>query len=215
MIAEIKRRSPSKGAINEAIDAPERAALYERAGASALSILTEPQHFGGSPDDLVAVHRSVALPLLRKDFHVAPLQLLETRALGASAALLIARALSPADLERMMAAGIDAGLELLVEIRDEGELERAIRAGARIIGVNTRNLETLAIDPAVGERLVRQVPAELVAVYESGVRERSDVERAAASGADAVLVGSALSAATDASGLLGSLTRVRRTGRAR
>ena len=215
VIAEIKRRSPSKGALNESMDAPGRARLYEAAGAGALSILTEPEHFGGSADDLAAVHHAVALPLLRKDFHVAPLQLVEARALGASAALLIARALGPGDLERMMAAGIDAGLELLVEVRDEGELERALAAGARIIGVNTRNLETLEIDPAVGERLVRQVPEGRVAVYESGVRDRSDVERAARSGADAVLVGSVLSAAEDPAALLGSLTGVARTGRAR
>ena len=213
LIAEIKRRSPSKGAINEAIDAPERARLYERSGASALSILTEPDHFGGSLEDLAEVREAVELPLLRKDFHVDPLQLLEARALGASAALLIARALGPGELERMMAAGIDAGLELLVEVRNEAELERAVEAGARIIGVNTRNLETLEIDSSVGSRLVRQVPAGVVAVHESGVHDRGDVERAAAAGADAVLVGSVLSASSDAAALVASLTGVRRTGR--
>ena len=214
VIAEIKRRSPSKGPIDETIDAADRARLYERSGAAALSVLTEPAHFGGSAEDLESVRGAVGLPLLCKDFHVDPLQLLEARALGASAALLIARALGPGHLERMIAAGIDAELELLVEVRDDRELDRALQAGARMIGVNTRNLETLDLDPSVGTRLVRQVPPDLVAVHESGVRERGDVERAAEAGADAVLVGSALSASADPESLLRSLADVGRSGRA-
>jgi indole-3-glycerol phosphate synthase len=208
VIAEIKRRSPSKGTLDASIDAAERARRYEEAGAAALSVLTEPEHFGGSLDDLARAAASVRIPILRKDFLVDPLQLLEARALGASAGLLIARALPPGDLERMVAAGNDAGLELLVEVRDDAELERAVLAGARIIGVNTRNLETLEIDEAIGRRLVRQVPAGVVAVYESGIADRAGVERAAAAGADAVLVGSALSAAGDPGAMLRSLVGV-------
>ena len=213
VIAEIKRRSPSKGTLDASIDAAGRARQYEEAGAAALSVLTEPEHFGGSLDDLSRSSASVGIPILRKDFLVDPLQLLEARALGASAALLIARALAPGDLERMLAAGNDAGLESLVEVRDDAELERAVLAGARIIGVNTRNLETLEIDAAVGWRLVRQVPPGIVAVYESGIAGRGDVERAAAAGADAVLVGSALSAAGDPGATLRSLVGVPRVMR--
>jgi indole-3-glycerol phosphate synthase len=197
VLAEVKRRSPSKGAIAESLDAVAQARAYEAGGASALSILTEPAHFGGSVMDLVAVRAELALPVVKKDFHVAPIQLLEARALGASAALLIVRALSPAQLAAMMTAGRDLGLELLVEVRDEAELERALAAGATMIGVNNRDLETLEIDPATAERLIPLVPRGLIAVAESGVRTAADVERYAACGADAVLVGSSLSASGD------------------
>jgi indole-3-glycerol phosphate synthase len=197
VLAEVKRRSPSKGAIAESLDAVAQARAYEAGGAAAVSILTEPAHFGGSIEDLLAVRSAIALPALKKDFHVAPIQLVEARALGASAALIIARALSPAQFVVMMNAGRDLGLELLVEVRDEAELERALAAGATMIGVNNRNLETLEIDPTTSERLIPLVPKELVAIAESGVRSVADVERYAACGADAVLVGSSLSAAGD------------------
>lgn len=213
VIAEIKRRSPSRGTLDATIDAAERARTYEDAGAAALSVLTEPDHFGGAAEDLARAAAAVAIPVLRKDFLLDPLQLLEARALGAAAGLLIVRALPPGDLERMVTAGNDAGLELLVEVRDDAELERAVLAGARIIGVNTRNLETLEIDAAVGSRLVRQLPAGVVAVYESGIGGRADVERAADAGADAVLVGSALSAAGEPGAMLRSLAGVPRSGR--
>jgi len=148
-------------------------------------------------DDLRQVRDALAIPILKKDFHVAPIQLLEARALGASAALLIARALSPERLEEMSAYGRSIGLELLVEVRDEDELRRALDAGATMIGVNNRNLETLEIDATTSERLIPSIPAQLVAVAESGVRTRAEVERYANAGADAVLVGSALSASPD------------------
>jgi indole-3-glycerol phosphate synthase len=213
LLAEIKRRSPSRGAIRESLDAVAQATAYAMAGAAAVSVLTEPAHFGGSVDDLVRVRAALAIPALKKDFHVAPVQLLEARALGASAALLIARAVSPARLGELVAFGGAIGLELLIEVRDEAELRRALDAGAAMIGVNNRNLETLEIDPTVAERLIPRVPGTVVAVAESGVRTRADVERYAACGADAVLVGSVLSASPDptaaARGLIGVPRRTR------
>jgi indole-3-glycerol phosphate synthase len=194
VLAEVKRRSPSKGSIGESLDSLAQARAYARGGAAGVSILTEPEHFGGSVDDLRQVRSALAIPVLKKDFHIAEAQLLEARALGASAALLIVRALPPERLERLSAYGRELGLELLVEVRDEDELARALAAGATMIGVNNRNLETLVIDPATAERIIPLVPSTVVAIAESGVRARADVERYAACGADAVLVGSALSA---------------------
>ena len=208
VIAEVKRRSPSKGVINTTIDAAGQARAFRKGGAHAISVLTEGAHFGGSAEDLEEIRAVVPMPLLKKDFHVDPLQVLEARALRASALLLIARALSPAALADMAALARDVGIEPLVEIRSEAELERAVAAGARAIGVNSRNLETLVIDPAVSERLVPLVPAGVIAVYESGVQSRADVERAASLGADAVLVGSALSASPDPAAAVRALTGV-------
>jgi indole-3-glycerol phosphate synthase len=197
LLAEVKRRSPSKGAIAESLDAVAQARAYADGGAAAVSILTEPAHFGGSVDDLRGVRAGLSIPVLKKDFHVAPIQLLEARALGASAALLIVRALPPARLEKLVAYGRAIGLELVVEIRDEQELDRAIAAGARMIGVNNRDLETLEIDPGTAEHLIPLLPSHVIAIAESGIHGRADVERYAACGADAVLVGSVLSAASD------------------
>lgn len=213
VIAELKRRSPSKGAINEGLDAGARAAEYEAGGAAALSVLTEPIRFGGSLDDLTAAGRAVAIPRLRKDFIVHEVQLLEARAAGASAVLLIARALPPARLLALAAAARHRGLECLVEVRDEAELATALEVPGAVVGVNNRNLETLAIDDAVGRRLLPLVPPDRVAVYESGVKTRAEVERAAACGADAVLVGSVLSAARDGAAAVRALTGVARHGR--
>jgi indole-3-glycerol phosphate synthase len=213
VLAEVKRRSPSKGMIAESLDAVAQSRAYVSGGAAGVSILTEPAHFGGSVDDLLAVRSAMAIPVLKKDFHVAPIQLLEARALGASAALLIARALSPAQLVVMMQAGQDLGLELLVEVRDQAELERALAAGATMIGVNNRNLETLEIDPTTAERLIPLVPKQLIAVAESGVHGRADVERYAACGADAVLVGSSLSACEDPAAATRAMAAVPRKSR--
>lgn len=213
VIAEVKRRSPSKGEINAGLDAGAQAAAYAEGGAAALSILTEPTHFGGRPEDLTAAREHAAVPLLRKDFHVHPLQLLEAKALGASAVLLIARALSPSDLPQLATAAADLGLETLVEVRDEWELERAVAIRASVIGVNNRDLETLVIDAAVSRLLLPRVPRGVPAVYESGVRTRDQVEEAALLGADAVLVGSSVSAAADPAGAVRALTAVPRTGR--
>lgn len=215
LLAEVKRQSPSKGAIAPGLDAVSQARAYAAGGAAGVSVLTEPAHFGGSADDLQAIRQGVNLPALKKDFHVAPIQLLEARALGASAALLIARALSPEQLPAMVAYGHDLGLELLVEVRDLAELARALETGASMIGVNNRDLETLVIDPATAERIVPSIPSTVIAIAESGVRSRADVERYAAAGADAVLVGSSLSAATNPSMATRALADVPRTDRAR
>ena len=213
VIAEVKRRSPSKGWINPAISAGGQASAYQAGGASAISVLTEPEHFGGSIDDLAAVRRAVQLPVLKKDFHVDPVQLLEAKATGASAALLIVRALSPDQLVRMTEVAARLELECLVEVRDAEELDRALAVSAAVIGVNSRNLETLAVDPGTAEGLMRQIPDSVIAVAESGVTGRGDVERLATAGADAVLVGSAVSAARDPSVAVRELTGVSRRGR--
>ena len=214
LLAEVKRRSPSKGAIAAGLDAVAQAHAYAMGGAAGVSILTEPAHFGGSIDDLLDVGRSVALPTLKKDFHVAPIQLVEARALGASAALLIARAIAPHRLSEMMRIGHALGLELLVEVRDEAELEQALAEGAIMIGVNNRDLETLIIDPATSDRLIPRIPPHVVAIAESGVRTRADVERYAAVGADAVLVGSSLSVSPDPAAATRALAGVPRRQRA-
>jgi indole-3-glycerol phosphate synthase len=215
VIAEVKRRSPSKGWINPAISAAEQAQSYERGGAAAVSILTEPAHFGGSVSDLVSVRDTVLIPVLKKDFHVDPIQLIEAKALGASAALLIARALAPDALVEMVETAARLSLEVIVEIRDDDELSRALDAGAGIIGINNRNLETLAIDPATSEQLLGRIPRGVVAIAESGVQSRADVERFARCGADAVLVGSVLSASDNPVEAVRGLTGVLRTTRGR
>ena len=214
VIAEVKRRSPSKGDIAPDLSAAVQATRYADGGAAALSILTEPDRFGGDIGDLDAARAAVAVPLLKKDFNVDPLQVVEAAAHGASAVLLIARALPPAALAALARDARALGLEPLIEIRDEAELEAALRAEAMVIGVNNRNLETLAIDPATGDRMLPLVPSACVAVWESGIRTVEDVRRAAAAGADAVLVGSSVSASADPSAAVRALTGVvRRAGR--
>ena len=213
LIAEVKRRSPSKGAIAPTLDAPTQAQAYVAGGAAAISVLTEPAHFGGSTADLRAVRAAVAAPALKKDFHVRPIQLVEARGLGASAALLIARALSPDRLREMTDTARRLELEVLIEVRDEAELERALECGASMIGVNNRDLETLVIDPATAERIVPRIPSGVVAVAESGVSSRLDVERYAGCGADAVLVGSSISAAADPTEATRALAGVPRRAR--
>lgn len=211
VVAEVKRRSPSKGIINEDMSAERQAVAYAAGGARAISVLTEPEHFGGSAEDLRAVRAAVSIPLLKKDFHIDTVQLFEARALGAAAVLLIARALPPDELVRLAAEAHALGLEVLAEVRDERELETAIRSGAALIGVNNRNLETLAIDAGTGARLLPLVPGGVVAVAESGVSGVDDVERMAAAGADAVLVGSSISAASDPAAAVRALASVERT----
>lgn len=212
VIAEVKRRSPSQGEINAALSAGAQAAAYAAGGAAAISVLTEPTHFGGSMDDLAEVWKAVAIPLLRKDFVIDRTQLWEARLAGAAAVLLIARALEPERLETLVAEARALGLEPLVEVRTEVELARALATRAEVVGVNQRDLETLAVDPAVAARLLPLVPGDRVAVSESGVRSPADVERAAVSGADAVLVGSALSASADPAAAVRALCAVPRGG---
>lgn len=213
VIAEVKRRSPSKGWIQAGMNASAQARAYAAAGASAISILTEPEHFAGSTHDLIDARQAVRLPLLKKDFHVAPIQLLEAKAIGASAALLIARALGPSGLPEMTASARELALEVLVEVRDDRELDLALECGASVVGINNRNLETLAIDPGTSERLIGRVPPDVIAIAESGVAQRADVERVACVGADAVLVGSSVSAASDPAEAVRRLTGVPRISR--
>lgn len=217
LVCEIKRRSPSRGAIAESLDPVAHARAYAAGGAAALSVLTEPERFGGSEADLLSVRNAVPLPILRKDFLVHPLQLVEARALGASAVLLIARALPPEELRSLAALARELGLDALVEVREERELDTALASGAPAIGVNTRNLETLEVDPTVAERLVPTIPSDRVGIFESGIATRADVERAAATGADAVLVGSSISGAPDpraaVTALAGVPSRPRGAGR--
>jgi indole-3-glycerol phosphate synthase len=213
VVAEVKRRSPSAGVIREDLDPRERAALYARHGASAISVLTDPTHFGGSVEDLRAAAERVQVPLLRKDFILDELQVIEARAAGAAAVLLIVRALSPDRLPALLGCARAVGLEALVEVHTAAELDRALAADARIIGVNSRDLDTFRIDVAGAWELLARVPADRVAVAESGMQGSDDVERAALAGADAVLVGTALSAAPDPAGLLGRLAEVPRRGR--
>jgi len=215
VIAEVKRRSPSKGWINPAISAAEQAQAYERGGAAAVSVLTEPAHFGGSVDDLVGVRGAVHIPVLKKDFHVEPVQLIEAKAMGASAALIIVRALSPSAFAEMISTAHGLALEVLVEVRDEEELARALDVGTAIVGINNRNLETLAIDPGTAQRMLGLVPGSVIAIAESGVAGRADVERLARAGADAVLVGSTVSASADPASAVRELSTVPRVPRER
>jgi indole-3-glycerol phosphate synthase len=215
LIAEVKRSSPSKGAINPGLDLARQVKAYEAGRAAAISVLTEPTRFGGSSADLVLARKSVALPLLKKDFHVEISQILEARALGASAALVIARAVPPARLKDLLSAAADVALEILVEVRDERELDLVLSLSANLIGVNNRNLETLEIDAETALRILPLIPRGVVAIAESGIKSAADVERAAAAGADAVLVGSELSGARDPEAAARSLTGVARTGGAR
>lgn len=213
VIAEIKRRSPSRGDLDNTMDAPARARDLVAAGATAISVLTEPAAFGGSNADLVQVRRAVSCPVLRKDFHVHPLQLWEARSLGASAGLLIARALGREETRFLAESAREAGIEALVEVRDERELDWALEAGALLIGVNRRNLETLEMEPEVLERVLPRIPSNCVAIAESGIAGRADVEAVARLGADAVLVGSLLSTAGSPGTTAAGLTGVARSGR--
>lgn len=197
LIAEVKRASPSAGSIAPDVDPRALALAYEAAGATAISVLTEPHHFEGSLADLQSVRSSVGIPVLRKDFHVHPAQLIEARAAGADAVLLIVAAVSDPELSALLATARDLGIGTLVEAHSDEDLERAIATDAAVIGVNARDLETLAVDvPAALERIAR-VPKDRLAVLESGIAGRADVDAAIEAGASAILVGEALVRAED------------------
>lgn len=213
VIAELKRSSPSKGTLDDGLVAADRARRYVAGGAAALSILTEPTRFGGSLADLREARGAVDVPLLRKDFITHPAQLLEARAYGASAALLIARALAPEELAGLAGAAVAFGLEPLIEVRDAEELARAVRVPEALIGVNNRDLETLVIHPEVGASLIPRVPRDRIAIYESGITAVPGVAAAAAAGADAVLIGSLLSLSSAPESLLRELSAVPRRTR--
>jgi indole-3-glycerol phosphate synthase len=192
VIAEVKRRSPSKGDLADIPDPAALAAAYEAGGASVVSVLTEARRFGGSLDDLRAVRTAVRIPVLRKDFAVTPYQVVEARAAGADLVLLIVAALDQPTLESLHAQAVGLGLTPLVEVHDEAEVERAAAAGAELVGVNARNLRTLEVDDATFDRLEPAIPDHCVRVAESGIAGPGDVARLAQAGADAVLVGEAL-----------------------
>jgi indole-3-glycerol phosphate synthase len=208
VIAEVKRRSPSRGALADIPDPAALAASYERGGAAAISVLTEERRFGGSLADLDAVRAVVATPLLRKDFVVEPYQLLEARAHGADLVLLIVAALPGDELTRLHDHARELGLTALVEVHDEPEAERAAALEARLVGVNARNLKTLDVEPATFAALVGLLPDDVVKVAESGIADRDDVRRHVAEGADVVLVGEALVRDGDPEGAVRAMTGV-------
>lgn len=220
LIAEIKKVSPAKGALNPDMDVRSMAALYEQSGASAISVLTDERFFAGHLEDLRAVRATVSLPVLRKDFVISPYQLVEARAAGADAALLIvaALALPLADtsdltaaipdgeedldaahhrLDALLDAAREVGIECLVEVHDEAEIDVAVRAGASIIGINNRNLRTFETTLDVTEQLASRVPSTAVLVSESGIYTHDDAQRIRRVGASAILVGSSIVSAPD------------------
>lgn len=213
LIAEVKRCSPSQGAIRADLDPAAHAAAYAAAGASAISVLTDGPFFGDSLDDLAAVRGRVRVPLLRKDFILDELQIAEARGAGASAVLLIVRALPPARLHALAGVAREFGLEVLVETHDARELEIALASGATIIGVNSRNLDTFEIDLDSAWGLIESIPPDHVAVAESGMETVDDVVGASAAGADLVLIGTALSSSHDPGALAAVCASVRRTPR--
>ena len=192
LIAEVKRRSPSKGPLADIADPAALAAAYHAGGADAISVLTEQRRFGGSLEDLRAVRAAVPTPVLRKDFIVTDYQLLEARAAGADLVLLIVAALDDPSLRDLHDRAHDLGLTVLTEVHDEAEVDRALAVGADLVGVNARDLTTLEVHPGTFERLATRLPPDVVKVAESGVGGPGDARHYAACGADVVLVGEAL-----------------------
>jgi indole-3-glycerol phosphate synthase len=205
VIAECKRRSPSRGVLHRDYDPVAIAKSYEAAGAAALSILTEPTFFDGSLDHLSAVRDAVRLPLLRKDFIIHEYQLLEALAHGADAILLIVAALSDSALRTLQQRALEYGFATLVEVHDVGELDRALAAGAEIVGINNRNLRTLAVDVTASEAVAGRIPAGVIAESESGLRTRDDLARLRGAGYHAFLIGEHFMTASDAGAALREL----------
>ena len=192
VVAEIKRRSPSKGDLDPSLQPELVAKEYLAGGAACLSVLTDADYFGGSPDDLASARLASGLPVLRKDFTVQEADVLDARIMGADAVLLIVAALDDEELQRFAARAEDLSLAALVEVHDDEELERALAAGAGLIGVNQRDLRTFEVDPERACALAARIPADVIAVAESGIRDGADAERLAAAGYDAILVGETL-----------------------
>jgi len=205
VIAECKRRSPSRGVLRVDYDPVTIARGYAQNGAAALSVLTEPTFFDGALDHLAAVRAEVELPLLRKDFIVSEYQLFEARAAGADAVLLIAGALERRELQSLLLRAEDLGLDALVEVHDGRELMTALDAGAKLVGVNNRNLRTLQVDVDISERLITAIPSHVVAVSESGLKVAEDLLRLRALGYRAFLVGERFMTERDPGGALGVL----------
>ncbi|MFP4474238.1 MAG: indole-3-glycerol phosphate synthase TrpC [Desulfatibacillaceae bacterium] len=207
VIAEIKRASPSRGPIRPDLDPAELAVRYEAGGASALSVLCDVRFFGAHPNDLAEARKVVSLPVLRKDFIISTYQIHETVAMGADAVLLIVRALDPGFLRDAIELCGGLGLAALVEVHDDGEMERAIKAGARLIGINNRNLDTFGVDLATTERLATQLGPAHIAVAESGIGGREDVKRLVAAGIHNFLVGESLVRSDDPAAALQGFMR--------
>ncbi len=205
VIAEVKRRSPSAGELAPDLDPAGQAAAYQRGGAGAVSVLTEPDFFSGSLDDLAAVREEVTIPVLRKDFIVDAAQIWESRSAGADAVLLIVAVLSDAELSQFIEVAADAGLDALVEVHSPLEASRAEAAGARIVGVNNRDLATFAVDLATAERLAPLISGIPIRVAESGISGAADARRMADAGYQAVLVGEALVRANDPAALVAGM----------
>lgn len=205
VISEIKRRSPSKGDLHSELDPADMARRYEDGGAACLSVLTDTPHFGGSVSDLQVARESCALPVLRKDFTVSELDIIDARLMGADCVLLIAAALDRAELVDFHRLAVDIGLDVLVEIHDEAELELALAADATLIGVNQRDLVTFQVDHERAERMAGVIPNSAVKVAESGVRDGADARRLEAAGYDAVLVGETLVTSPDPTAAIAEL----------
>ncbi len=205
IIAEVKKGSPSMGVIRPDFDPVAIARAYQDAGAACLSVLTDRDFFFGDLGYLAAIRQAVALPLLRKDFLVDPYQVYEARVAGADAVLLIAAALSPLSLREMTMLAGDLGLDVLLEIHDELELESALATPAELIGINNRDLRSFVTDLGVTERLAPKIPADRLVVAESGIRDSADIERLRISGAGAFLVGESLMRETDVAAKLREL----------
>jgi indole-3-glycerol phosphate synthase len=205
VIAEIKRKSPSKGDLNADLDPARIAGVYAAGGASCLSVLTDADHFGGSIDDLHAARAACSLPVLRKDFTVDARDVVDARLMGADCVLLIAAALSPDELGQFHELAVRVGLDALVEVHDEAELDRAIAVGATLIGVNQRDLVTFEVDHERAVRMGAAMPANVVTVAESGVRNASDAQSLRAAGYHAILVGETLVTSTDPAAAIAAL----------
>lgn len=202
IIAEIKRASPSKGPIKADADVSQTARTYASGGAAAISVLTEPNHFGGSVSDLVTAVRATKLPILRKDFIVDEYQIAEAAAAGAAAVLLIVAALSKGSLERLHRSASQLGLDALVEVHDKDEMKKAIDAGVSIIGVNNRDLHSLAVSLDTSRRLVAGKPEGVVMITESGLTKREEIDELRGLGYDAFLIGETLMRSSDARSVL-------------
>ena len=210
VIAEVKRRSPSRGWIRRDLDASAQARAYEAGGASAVSVLSDEEYFGGSAGDVESVARAVGVPVLRKDFTVSPNDVIDAAEMGACAVLLIVAVLSDLELRLGLDVASRVGLDALVEVHDEVEAHRALDAGAVLVGVNQRDLVTFDVDVTRAERVAGALPGDVVRVAESGLSTRDDVERAAQCGFDAVLVGESLVRASDPAEAVRSLAGVAR-----
>ncbi|HET8656365.1 MAG TPA: indole-3-glycerol phosphate synthase TrpC [Longimicrobiaceae bacterium] len=213
LLAEIKRKSPTAGAIRPGAEPAEVARAYEAGGAAALSVLTDRRYFDGSLEALATVRAAVGLPLLRKDFVIDPVQVWEARAAGADAVLLIARILDDALLAELRGLATEAGLDSLVEVHDAEELERALAAGAPVVGVNNRDLRTFTTEISRTLGLAPAVPAGVTLVAESGIRTAEDVRRLGAAGVDAVLVGESLMRQPDVTAAAAALAGQPKRGR--